>query len=294
MGAALQIAFEESIQDCLQSKLSTVTKSTQLIEISGVFKGRELTRKDRRLAANLAPADLLLGGGIARGRISELIGRFTSGKTSTAAAFAASASQRGEVIAWVDSSGAFDPASMAAAGVELSRVLWIHACAPAAEPWRARRHDATNRILRAGEMVLEAGGFGLVVLDFGADARMLTNSAALRIARMAERSGASVLILTERSIFGTFAALSLTLSTGHPLFSARSAMRRTNAVSPSAMLLDGLVIEARVARNKLGAGTHVGAHARWHALIDFTQAPPAPAIDSDHIRVEPELIRSAL
>ena len=101
-----------------------VVKRPQQLEFSGIFRGHELTRKDRRLSSGLAPLDALIDGGIPRGRISEITGRAGSGKTSIAASFAAFATRRGEVAAWLDSSGSFDPESMAAAGVELRRMLW--------------------------------------------------------------------------------------------------------------------------------------------------------------------------
>src|SRR5579859_7954375 len=100
-------------------------KLKDLLEITGVFHGRELTRKERRLTCGIAPLDGLIGGGIVRGRISEIIGNPGAGKTSLAAAFAASATARGEVAAWLDAAGSFDPASIAAAGVDLARMLWV-------------------------------------------------------------------------------------------------------------------------------------------------------------------------
>src|SRR5260370_21489026 len=94
-----------------------VVKRPQQLEFSGVFRGHELTRKDRRLSSGLAPLDALIDGGIPRGRISEITGRAGSGKTSIAASFTAYATHRGEVAAWLDTSGSFDPESMAAAEV---------------------------------------------------------------------------------------------------------------------------------------------------------------------------------
>src|SRR5260370_40475884 len=101
----------------------SVLKS-QPLQFSGVFRAHELTRKDRRLSSGLAPLDDLLDGGVPRGRISEITGRAGSGNTSLAPSFAASATHRGEVAAWLDGSGAFDPERMAAAGVALPRILW--------------------------------------------------------------------------------------------------------------------------------------------------------------------------
>src|ERR1700730_11006689 len=96
----------------------------QLLEFPGVFKGHELTRKDRRLLSGISQIDALIGG-IARGRISEITGPISSGKTTIAASFASATSRRGEVVGWVDVPGAFDPRSLEAAGADLARILWV-------------------------------------------------------------------------------------------------------------------------------------------------------------------------
>jgi hypothetical protein len=240
-------------------------KKPQILEFSGVFRGHELTRKDRRLSSGLAPLDALIDGGIQRGRISEITGRAGSGKTSIAASFAAFATRRGEVAAWLDASGAFDPESMAAAGVELRRMLWASMTTAsriarattnvriAAGP-RARQQSA---IVKAAELVLEAGGFGLVVVDFGEAPRTLAYASSLRIARAAERSGAAVIAIAPWRMCGTFAALSLVASRAETSFS------RLAPGSP--VMFDGLAVDAMVTRNKMG-GT--GRRVRVRALVD--------------------------
>ena len=70
----------------------------------------------------------------------------------------AAATARGEVVALIDTYDRFDPASAAAAGVDLSRLLWVR---------EARR---CRRALKAMNLVLQAGGFGLVAFDL-ADVR---------------------------------------------------------------------------------------------------------------------------
>ncbi len=255
------------------SNLIQVVRRPQLLEFSGVFRGYELTRKDRRLSSGLAQLDALIDGGIPRGRISEITGRAGSGKTSIAASFAAFATRRGEVAAWLDASSAFDPESMAAAGVELRRMLWASMKtttvsritrvtlphARVAVGPLARRQSA---IVKAAELVLEAGGFGLVVVDFGEAPRALAQALALRIARAAERSGAAVIAIAPWRMCGTFAALSLSASRAETSFS------RLAPGSP--VMFDGLAVDAMVARNKMG-GT--GRRVRVHALVDPIQAP---------------------
>jgi recombination protein RecA len=67
----------------------------------------------------------LLTGGLARGCIAEICGTASSGRTSVLLIALARATQRGEVCALVDASDAFDPASAAAAGMEMNRLLWV-------------------------------------------------------------------------------------------------------------------------------------------------------------------------
>ena len=229
--------------------------------------------------------DVIPGDPIAYLNVSEIVGRPGFGRTSLAASFAAIATRRGEVAAWIDSAGAFDPRSIAAAGADLSRILWVGADAavrardsaesPAAE-FAPTRSNASAKagikpVLLAAEMVLGAGGFGLVVIDIGGHARTLTLSAALRLARAAERSGAAVIVLAERRTCGTFAALSLVLGRIRPFFS------RTAPDAPA--LFDGMRVEAYVARNKLGGS---GQAAVWRALVDLT--PPRRHLPHQRLR----------
>lgn len=239
-----------------------VVKRPQQLEFSGVFRGHELTRKDRRLSSGLAPLDALIDGGIPRGRISEITGRAGSGKTSIAASFAAFATRRGEVAAWLDSSSSFDPESMAAAGVDLRRMLWASMRRGSARDLRSpflkgEGPGMRSAIVKAAELVLEAGGFGLVVVDFGETPRALTYASSLRIARAAERSGAAVIAIAPWRMCGTFGALSIAASRAETSFS--------RLVPGSPVMFDGLAVDAMVARNKMG-GT--GRHVRVRALID--------------------------
>jgi hypothetical protein len=142
-------------------------------------------------------------------------------------------------------------------------------------------------ILKAAEWILAAGGFGLVVIDFTAHVadslarlasspsvsgwtrRALPESAALRLARAAERSGAAVIVLAAQRMCGTFAALSLVMNRNRTCFS------RSTAGAP--VLFDGLVVKAMVTRNKLGGS---GGAAIWKALAD-----PLASSDAENHRL---------
>ncbi len=263
MAAALALS---ALAPLAQQSNPAIDNLQRTLEFSGVFRGHEFTRKDRRLASDLKPLDALLEGGIPRGRISEIVGAPGSGKTSLAAAFLAATTRRGEVAAWLDASSTFDPGSMAAAGVNLKLLLWTSfKNVPAARALNATPARRNSAILKGAELILAAGGFGLVVIDFGEDARALPISPALRLARAAEQSGAAVIALASSRMCGTFAALSLAAGRAGARFS------RLTAGSPATF--EGLSVEATIARNKLGA---MGRRARVDALIDPILSPIMP------------------
>jgi recombination protein RecA len=94
------------------------------------FIGRGLEGFQNRVAVELQPSgvtelDAVLGGGFPRGSLVELCGPASSGRTSLAFSLLAQATERQEACAFVDVADSLDPLSLAAAGVELPRLLWI-------------------------------------------------------------------------------------------------------------------------------------------------------------------------
>src|SRR6266478_2167794 len=92
--------------------------------------GRGLEGFQTRGAVELQPSgvtelDAVLGGGFPRGSLVELFGPASSGRTSLAFSLLAQVTERQEACAFVDVSDSLDPISLAAAGVELPRLLWI-------------------------------------------------------------------------------------------------------------------------------------------------------------------------
>jgi hypothetical protein len=139
-------------------------------------------RADRAVPIGHEALDRSLGGGIARGQISEITGLESTGRTALVHALLAGTTARGELAACIDPLDRFDVASAVSAGVVLERLLWVRgedvagtqpALDPAWEPSRARPGQrrqtpigrAVSRALKATALVLSAGGFGVVVLD---------------------------------------------------------------------------------------------------------------------------------
>lgn len=82
-------------------------------------------------STGIPSVDELLEGGLPLGAITEMVGPECSGRTSFALSFLSRMTQTGRVCAWVDVSNALHPESAAAAGVNLSRLLWVRCGVPA-------------------------------------------------------------------------------------------------------------------------------------------------------------------
>lgn len=119
-------------------------------------------------STGMAAFDQALGGGWRRGAMSELTGPASSGRTSLLVVTMAAATARGEVVGLVDSLDRFDPAMAAGAGVDVSRVLWVRGASlqPATRGAGTSLADhLVRRALRAADLIVRAGGFGVVALD---------------------------------------------------------------------------------------------------------------------------------
>ena len=93
--------------------------------------------------------------GFPRGAITELTGPASSGRTSLMQAFLAAATAEGEYCAVIDGSDTFDPHTAAAAGADLSRLLWVRC---AGNPEHA---------MQCADRLIHAAGWGAVLLDLG-------------------------------------------------------------------------------------------------------------------------------
>ena len=203
----------------------------------------------RLLPTGLPSIDKLVGGGLPGGKLCEIVGPASSGRTSLALGLLARATCAGEWVALVDEADAFDPASADNAGVALPRLLW------------ARPPDR-SRALRCCQQLLTARGFALVVWDAAGRGRQPTLPGATwqKLARSAASAGTALVVLCERRLAGPCSELSLELQRAQAHFGG----------APGApALLEGLEVAATVLRERNGSA---GGAARARLSV---RPPPA-------------------
>jgi recombination protein RecA len=142
-----------------------------------------------------------LAGGLPQGCLTEIYGPASSGRTSLMLAAMAQATHRENVCALVDANDAFDPASAAAAGVLLERLLWVR-CGGNAE-----------HALKAADLLVQGGGFGLVAMDLAdtpvANARRISMTSWFRLRRAVEHTPTVLLVVEQQPMAKTCASLTL-------------------------------------------------------------------------------------
>ena len=124
----------------------------------------------------------LPGGGLPRGRLTEMVGAAASGKTTIARALVEATVASHGWVAWVDAQRTLDPRD------------WTH-LGDAEGVWMIRPHDAA-RSAWCADVLLRSGAFTLVVLD---GAPLLTRAAAVRLTRLARESNAAFVVLGDHA-----------------------------------------------------------------------------------------------
>ena len=116
-------------------------------------------------ATGIAEIDAILNGGIPRGSITEVSGTASTGKTSFGLSALAAITQSGAACAWVDVSDALSPESAAAANIVLKRLLWLRMSSERKQKVTNKPWSRLEQALKATDLLLQAGGFGAIVLD---------------------------------------------------------------------------------------------------------------------------------
>jgi hypothetical protein len=203
-----------------------------------------------------------LTGGLPRGCLTEVCGPASSGRTSVLLAALAAATQRQEVCALVDISDAFNPHSAAAAGVNFERLLWVRCGGTKQKADSPQRHRDTEKneksekpveqALRVTDLLLQSGGFGLVIIDLGDTplkmARRIPLTSWFRFQRAVEHTSTVLFVISQVPCAQTCASLLLKVS-GKKL-SALSCQLSAETLT-HAQLLNGLQVQGELLRSRL-------------------------------------------
>jgi hypothetical protein len=250
-----------------------------------VLASRLDVRPAPKMVSSGIPQLDLLTGGLARGCLTEICGTASSGRTSVLLLALARATQRGEVCALVDASDAFDPASAAAAGMEMSRLLWVRC----GEKYPSRKHPSSARragcvktsesyqgmpsgipqvaekrfgfsrwesqlgqMLKVTDLLLQSNGFGMIALDLGdvpaPSARRIPLASWFRFRRAIEHTPTVLLVLEQQPIAGSCSSVLVKVS------GARSQVPGNplpHSELPHSELLDQFEITAELLRSRL-------------------------------------------
>jgi hypothetical protein len=231
---------------------------------SSVLRGSDLLRQRRRgidtvpVLTAVNGLDQLLGGGLARGTLVELVGRGSCGRFAAVIAALQAVTSTGEVAALVDQGGQLDPQAAVEAGVDLERLLWL-------------RPERLSDSLAAAELLVHTR-FPLVSVDLGLPpVRGRAPLAAwLRLARAAQAQGTVVLIASPYRLSGCAATAVVVGSRGRGQWSG---------VLGSPRLLRGLSAGITLIK-------HRGHRSDEGALVDFVAADasfwPEPGTLEEH------------
>jgi hypothetical protein len=243
--------------------LKHIAGSERLIDVRPASR-LEVCPRPEMLATGISALDELTGG-LPRGRLTEICGATSSGKTTVLVAALAAATRRHENCVLIDASDSFDPSSGAKAGIDFSKLLWVrcgtslHASAPSGLKTKTLNHreprdtqkKATvehrlEQVLKATDLVLQSGGFGLVALDLAGIpqkfARRIPLASWFRFQRAVEPTKTALLVVSEFACAQTCATLALKLSARSHLPSGKPTHTQ---------VFEGMRVETELLRSRL-------------------------------------------
>jgi hypothetical protein len=273
--------------------MKTARKTAEILAHMGAVSKLAAVVPASRLDGQRAPEMVSSGipqldtltGGLARGCLTEICGTASSGRTSVLLFALAQATQRGEVCALINASDAFDPASAAAAGMEMSRLLWVRCgetrVVTGLRPVRAGQSPATTQssaengfgfsrwesqlaqMLKITDLLLQSNGFGMIALDLGdipaRSARRIPLASWFRFRRAVEHTPTVLLVLEQQPIAGSCSSLLVNVSIKPQIAGKRpsaansqlSGKRPTHLELPHSELLNQLEITLKLMHSRL-------------------------------------------
>ena len=243
-------------------KLDTVFSQIekQFGEGSLMKLGAEQVKKIPAISTGALSIDLALGiGGVPKGRVIEIYGPESSGKTTLSLHIAAEAQKAGGVAAFIDAEHALDPIYASALGVDVDELL-------------VSQPDTGEQALEVADMLVRSNSVDLVIIDsvaalvpraeiegemgdhhVGLQARLMSQ-ALRKITGNIQRSGATVVFINQiRMKIGVMFGSPETTTGGNALkfySSVRLDIRRIGAVKEGDEIM-GNETRVKVVKNKV-------------------------------------------
>lgn len=167
----------ETDQDALEKAVAEIRSKWGMHAIGPLGQQAPVSR----IATGFSALDRLLGGGLPRGRITEISGAPTSGMVTLCFKTMAQAQARGEMAVYVDLEQSFDPYYAARCGVILDQMLLVR---PAPGPRQAQQ---AMRVLEELIALCGDGQKAIAVLVCDLPLRALASEAAQVLATSLER-----------------------------------------------------------------------------------------------------------
>ena len=197
------------------------------------------------LPTGIKELDTLLEGGLPRGKISEIVGDHSGGRTSLALSILAQSTRRGELVTYVDTFDFLDPRPATQAGVQLRQLLWI------------RCGDSVEKALKSADLLASSGRFGVLVLDLDSGGSflrrkqtpILPSATWFRLQRSVRQTSSLLIILNRKSNAASAASTTILLRRCQvqwrpPLSHA------SDTTAKQALFLQGIWTEAHLLRGR--------------------------------------------
>jgi recombination protein RecA len=242
----------------LQEVLSVIHKkygAGSLIDYGSVDKIEPI----ETISTGLATLDLILGGGVPKGRIMELFGQFSSGKSTLALQMIAKCQKDGRRVAYIDAENALDPEYAQKMGVDMSKLLL-------SQPSSGEEAmDIVEKLCQSNQIscividsVAQLVPMAVAAKEIDGTANIATTARLLsqtlpRISNAAARSGTVLIFINQiRSMVGNMYGPTETTPGGYALKFASSIRIETRAGKVEERNgKEGCVIKVTVKKNKI-------------------------------------------
>jgi recombination protein RecA len=165
----------------------------------------------------------------------------STGRTTLLLSVMQKVTRREESCALVDASDCFDPASAEAAGVDMSRLLWVRCGTGKGMP-------SLEQAFRASDIIVQNGGFGLITVDLGNIEERLVRKVPLstwfRFARVVEKMPTALVFLLSHPAAQSCSALTLHCTVKESLWHGCKKVSHAN-------FLSGLECEFEIGRSRM-------------------------------------------